>query len=78
MALTASQIKYYRETFGITQGELAKRIGITSVMLGFIERGERKLSRAVAERASQVLLEVSKEVTAATEQIQSLADALNK
>lgn len=76
MALTAYQIKHYRETFGISQGELAKRIGITPVMLGFIERGERTLSRSVAERASQALLEISHRVSMATEEIQSLADAL--
>lgn len=78
MSLTANQIKYYRETFGLTQGELAKRIGITPVMLGFIERGERTLSRSVAERAATALLEASQEVKAASEEIQSLADALRK
>ncbi|KOS64858.1 helix-turn-helix transcriptional regulator [Lysinibacillus agricola] len=77
MALTANQIKYYREAFGITQGQLAKRIGITPVMLGFIERGERTL-QSVAIRAGMALLEVSRQVTAATEEIQSLADALQK
>lgn len=78
MALTANQIKHYRETFGLSQGELAKRIGITPVMLGFIERGERSLSRSVAERAARALLDISYEVSAATEEIQSLADALQK
>lgn len=76
MALTANQIKYYREIFGVSQGELAKHIGITPVMLGFIERGERNLSRSVAERAAQVLLAISRQVSAASEEIQSLADAL--
>ncbi|WNN75138.1 helix-turn-helix transcriptional regulator [Lysinibacillus capsici] len=78
MALTANQIKYYREAFGITQGQLAKRIGITPVMLGFIERGERTLSQSVAVRAGMALLEVSRQVTTATAEIQSLANTLQK
>jgi len=47
-------------------------------MLGFIERGERTLSQSVAVRAGMALLEASRHVTTATEEIQTIADALQK
>ncbi len=78
MKLSAQQIKHYREALGITQGELAKVLGISSSTLGAIEREERRLSDAVAFNAGAALLDASRRVTAATEQIQSLADALQK
>jgi len=76
--LNAHQIKQYREALGITQGELSRKLGISSSTLGAIEREERRLSDAVANRASSALLEASRKVMAATEEIQSLADALQK
>ncbi|MEK5331406.1 helix-turn-helix transcriptional regulator [Lysinibacillus sp. FSL W8-0992] len=78
MKLNAHQIKQYREVLGITQGELSRKLGISSSTLGAIEREERRLSDAVASRASSALLEASRRVMAATEEIQTLADALQK
>lgn len=78
MKLTAKQIKRYREAFGITQGELAKYLNVSPATLGAIERGERRLSDTVAFNAAAVLLQASREVTAASEEIQSIAAILNK
>lgn len=78
MKLNAHQIKQYREALGITQGELSRKLGISSSTLGAIEREERRLSDVVASSACSALLEASRKVMAATEEIQSLADALQK
>lgn len=72
MALTAKQIKYYREIFGITQGELAEILGISSSTVGAIERGERKLSEIVAEKATAELLTHSYKVQTAAKELQTI------
>ena len=76
MKLTANQIKQYREALGITQGELSRKLGISSSTLGAIERKERQLSDVVASSACAALLEECRKVTAATEEILSLANAI--
>lgn len=78
MKLNAHQIKQYREALGITQGELSRKLGISSSTLGAIEREERRLSDVVASKAGSALLEASRKVMAATTEIQSLVDVLQK
>lgn len=73
MRLTATEIKHYREALGLSQGQLAKEIGISPVMLGFIERGERTLSTAVAMNATQALCEASNHVLEVSEALRKLS-----
>lgn len=73
MKLSAKQIKHYREVFGMSQGQLAKKIGISTVMLGFIEREERTLNHAVASKAADALLQASENVLKEAEVLRSLA-----
>lgn len=73
MKLTATEIKHYREALGLSQGKLAKEIGISPVMLGFIERGERTLSTVVAMNAAEALYEASKHVLEVSATLRELA-----
>lgn len=73
MKLTANEIKYYREALGLSQGQLAKEIGISPVMLGFIERGERTLSTVVALNAAEALYKASKHVIEVSTTLRELA-----
>ena len=73
MRLTADEIKYFREALGLSQGQLAKEIGISPVMLGFIERGERTLSTVVAMNAAKALYEASNHVLEVSATLRKLA-----
>lgn len=45
--MTPEDIREYRNKLSLTQGQLSRRIGITSAMLGAIERKERRLTKPV-------------------------------
>ncbi len=43
-AIKMNRIKEIREAIGMTQAELARRVGAVQSQLGFLERGERRLT----------------------------------
>lgn len=48
-------LKRIRETKGITQADLARKLGITHSMLCQIERGTKTLSLPLAKEISEIL-----------------------
>lgn len=46
--MTATHFKRLRRQLGLTQVQLAKHIGVTSLAVSYWERGTRKISEPVA------------------------------
>ncbi|MDD1504743.1 helix-turn-helix transcriptional regulator [Lysinibacillus sp. CNPSo 3705] len=76
--LNAAQIKYYREALGLTQSELSKELGISTTMLSSIERGDRRLTPMVANKAFQKFDESRHRLARVIAELGELADALQK
>ncbi|MGB9561960.1 MAG: helix-turn-helix domain-containing protein [bacterium] len=55
METLGERVKRLREAMGLTQRELAKRIGTSSGLISFIERDKNKPSYEVIRRLSEVL-----------------------
>ena len=54
MAL-GDNIKKHRKAKKLTQGELGEKVGVSAMMISFIENGEKIPSLATAKRISQTL-----------------------
>ncbi len=54
-ARCAQRIIRHRKAGGLSQGELARRLGSTLSMIGKLERGERELSATWMERIAAAL-----------------------
>ncbi|SKA88716.1 helix-turn-helix transcriptional regulator [Sporosarcina newyorkensis] len=50
MQLTPEIIRICRTNLNMTQGHLARKVGISGALLGAIERDERHLTSSIAER----------------------------
>ena len=50
MKLTPEKLQYIRTGLGITQGELARKVGVSSSFLSAIERDERRLTSALESK----------------------------
>lgn len=61
--MKSETIKECRDRLNITQGELARRTGISTSMMGAIERNERRLTKSMKQRIEQVFNEQVKEVS---------------
>jgi transcriptional regulator with XRE-family HTH domain len=51
----ANRIRAYRKLKGLTQQELADRIGISIAVLGSVERGTRRPKKDLLENIARVL-----------------------
>lgn len=49
-----NKIKKVRIMFGMTQKDVAEKIGITQAMYSYIENGKRKPSKKVAKKIEEV------------------------
>lgn len=74
MKLTPETIRICRSNLGITQGTLAKRIGISGSLLGAIEREERILLPAVERRIREAFRITDNDIT----EFLAAHDKLNK
>lgn len=50
MKLTPEELRVCRSSLGITQGDLARRAGISSSFLSAIERDERRMTSSLESR----------------------------
>lgn len=55
MAGVGTNIRHLREAQNMTQGELARQVGITQAMLCYIERGSKNPSLQVGYEIAQAL-----------------------
>ncbi|CAM3691825.1 helix-turn-helix domain-containing protein [Marinicrinis lubricantis] len=51
----ARRIRAYRKLKGYTQTELAEKIGVSTSVLGAVERGNRRAEMAMVEKLCEVL-----------------------
>ena len=58
--MSPSQIKEFRIAAGLTQAELAFRVGLHSNTLARLERGERTLRKPIEIAINAVLLDATK------------------
>lgn len=72
--LTGKEMRICRINLGYTQGSLAREVGITSGMIGHIERGERLMSDEISRRVKQVFGLSDDEI----EEIIAVHERLNK
>lgn len=72
--LTGEQMKVCRINLGLTQGQLARKVGITSGMIGHIERGERLMADDISDKVKQALGLSDEEIT----EIMAVHERVNK
>ena len=49
-----SNLAFYRKLSGMTQGELAEKLGTTKQVISDMEHGRRSISKAVAKELSRI------------------------
>src|SRR6218665_1620347 len=49
--MQASELKAIREGLGLSQDEMAERLGLSRVMIGLMERGQKPIERRTAQAA---------------------------
>ncbi|MBB6449609.1 transcriptional regulator with XRE-family HTH domain [Geomicrobium halophilum] len=79
--MTAEQLKQVREAYGITQEELAQKVGVSNAAISMIECGRRPMSARVASKITQELDLTSaklKEITKTYEAIERLKAVAQK
>ncbi|MBM7634941.1 helix-turn-helix transcriptional regulator [Geomicrobium sediminis] len=62
--LTATQVKMVREFYSLTQKQLAKEIGVSDTLIVLVEKGDRKLTRRLAEKIVDFLKLTEQKITA--------------
>ncbi|WP_194841661.1 helix-turn-helix transcriptional regulator [Sporosarcina obsidiansis] len=63
MRLTPETLRQYRTRLGITQGDLARKVGVSSSFLSAVERDERHLTHSLEGRLLATFSESIQELT---------------
>ncbi|MFB4160594.1 helix-turn-helix transcriptional regulator [Geomicrobium sp. JSM 1781026] len=53
--LTSTQVKMVREFHSLTQKQLAKEVGVSETLIVLVEKGDRNLTRRLAEKIIEFL-----------------------